>query len=168
MARMRAITPDEAQTWTELAQKHSATDAHGSIAPGRFITHQVGQGVIELELVTPLVAGEISEQLKRKDPPIMFDRTATGELVIPIGRWLRDMFEYMAEDAATPDDVAEPARLAGHGGIDLPPTVLLPANTDTIEFVLPGESGEMVSHEALPPGGRITLRLEPKKGKAAS
>lgn len=156
---MREVTPNEARAWTELAEEHEATDSHGSIATGRFVTHRLGPDVLELELVTPLVSGEISEQLERKQPPVMFDRTTTGELVIPLGRWIRDAFERLAEDDETPDDVAYSAHVAAHGGVNMPATVLLPADTDTIAFQLPDEDGEMITHEALPPGGRIRLTV---------
>ena len=39
------------------------------------------------------------------------------------------------------------------------PDVLLPADHDTIEIYAPDDSGDLVSFEALPPGGRITMKI---------
>jgi hypothetical protein len=152
---MRAVTADETRRWTELAEEHGFSDEDGSIALGRFVMTDRRSDRFEIKIVTPLLARRYTEDLREKSPPIMFDRTPDGEIIIP-GRWWQELFERLSEDAVIPDENAALAFRAAHGAVTAGDT-LLPAETDTIAFELPDEDGERVTYEALPPGGRIHI-----------
>src|SRR5687767_4340961 len=100
---MRAVTPAEVEAWTQLAAEHGLVNDDGQVALGRFVILDDDPGGITVGLVTPIVAGRYGEQLERKQPPIMFDRTEDGEIILP-GRWWQHMFERLAE--REPSDAA--------------------------------------------------------------
>ncbi len=159
---MRKVTPQEVKEWVELAEAHGHTDAHGNVAPGRFTVSQERPGEYVLTLVTPLPAPPRTPDLRRKTPPIMFDRTPDGDIVLPLGRWLDFMFEEASRDQ--PPEGRMLARALSRAAFTAGDAIL-PAETDTIEFVLPDEDGNPVVVEALPPGGHITIRLKPEEAK---
>ena len=70
------------------------------------------------------------------------------------------MFERVGEDTDAPESVAETAYRLSRG-INVQ-DILLPASTDTIEFKGPDEDGNLVTYEALPPGGQIIIELTSK------
>jgi hypothetical protein len=153
---MRKLTQIEYRQWMELARRHGYISDEGDVALGRFATEPQADGALALRFITPLLAGERTTDLQRKSPPIMFDRTATGEIILP-GRWWQHILELLAEGETIPDDIrGDAARAAHYVHAD---DVHLPADTDTIEMDAPDEDGNVVTHEALPPGGLITLRL---------
>src|SRR5262245_48988812 len=160
---MRKITRQEAEQWTDLARRRGFINDKGSIALGRF-TIEPGSRPMQVRLLTPMVAGEYTDDLQRKQPPVLFDRTATGEIVLP-GRWWKHMFEKMADAEDRPADIRHPAVKAAR--FVLVDDLDLPADTDTIEMEAPDEDGRVVTFEALPPGTVFTLRITPVTGETA-
>ncbi len=157
MGKLRNVTREEAERWIELARQHGAVNEKGEIGVGRFKVTGEGDGWIELKFFTPLVAEDYTEDLKRKTPPIMFNRNERGEILIP-GRWWADWFEHAAVVPDAPLQTRTAARhLSRHAVIE---DVALPADTDTISFEMPDENGHFVIHEALPPGGHVIIRLQ--------
>jgi len=117
------------------------------------------EGVITIRFVTPVPAGLYSEDLKPKAPPILFDRRPSGEIILP-GRWWQYMFEKLSESDDVPPDVRRTAAIMARS-VDVSDG-LLPADTDTIEFEAPDDDGDLVLHEALPPGTVVRIRLLPQ------
>jgi hypothetical protein len=154
---MREVTQAEAASWTALAEEHGFTDESGDLEPGRFAVESFEGDTLTLRTITPIVAGLYTEDLRRKTPPIMFDRTAGGEIVLP-GRWWAHMLERLSdglEDAGDLRAAAGARQLAREASfLD----VALPADTDTIAFLAPVDD-ELVVHEALPPNGVIRVRI---------
>jgi hypothetical protein len=89
-------------------------------------------------------------------PPITFDRTPEGEIIVP-GRWWQHVFERSSESPDMPDELREVARkLAQHAKVS---DAHVPASVETISFLAPDRNGNLVVHEALPPEGRIDISL---------
>ncbi len=157
---MRKVTREEAAESAALAREHGFLSENGDIAVGRFKLVS-GEGI---EFITPVAAPLYSPDLQRKQPPILFDRTPSGEIILP-GRWWAHMFERGNElEGISSDDRRAAALMARHGEFS---DILLPAERDTIEFALPDESGQPVVYEALPPGTLVRLRIVPKGAKQA-
>jgi hypothetical protein len=159
---MRPVTAQEAERWLSLAEEHGFTDDDGDIAIGRFRVARADASMITIRFITPIVAGLYTDDLHEKQPPVMFDRTASGEIIIP-GRWWQHLFEQLSDDKQENDNVRAQAFRAAHGCINVGDGYL-PADTDTIEFRVPDEDGRLVVHEALPPGGTISLQLNQMRG----
>lgn len=153
---MRDVTPAEAERWTTLAAEHGFTDEAGDIAPGRFKVVGLDEQLVTLQVITPIVAGSYTETLEKKEPPIRFDRTAAGEIILP-GRWWAHMFESLSDSAdLSQDERTGAARLARFGRFT---DVLLPPESETIGFVVPDENGNHVVHEAIPPETLLGVRV---------
>jgi hypothetical protein len=155
---MRRVTAEEAAYWQELAEEHGFTDEDGNIALGRFRVERVDRNTIALRFITPIVAGLYTDGLEEKQPPIMFDRTANGEIIIP-GRWWQHMFEKLSE-TDDDEDIRRTAFSAAHGAVRFHDSHI-PSDVETIRFLAPNASGQLVLHEALPPGGTIHMELNP-------
>jgi hypothetical protein len=140
----------------QLARDHGFASDSG-VDFGRYVTEGLEDGALKIRFITPLPAGLYSgDDLRPKTPPIMFDRLPTGEIIIP-GRWWQLMFERMSETEEAPADVRRTAALASRM-VDVSDG-LLPADTDTIEFRAPDDSGKLVLHEALPPGTVVRIGI---------
>jgi hypothetical protein len=158
---MRKPTKEEAERWLTLAREHGFTNADGtSFQLGRFSVEPLEQGAIQITFITPVPAGLRTEHdLRLKTPPILFDRTENGELLLP-GRWWASTFEALSEQSGVPTDVRQKALMASRycaisDGV-------LPAETETIEILAPDEEGHLVPHEALVPGTSCLIRLNAK------
>ena len=155
--KMRRVTQEEADEWMSLAHGYGFAGEKG-FALGRFIVEEMEEGEIYLQFITPVPAGLYTEQLEPKPPPIQFDRTAAGEIILP-GRWWVHMFELLSEDAEAPEDVrrtaATASRRVSFSDAFLPPT------TETILISAPNKEGEMVPTEALPPRTRVRVNIQP-------
>jgi len=157
---MRKITQQEAEQWIALAEAHGFTDSEGRFALGRFVVEgRDDEGHVLLRVITPIPAGLYTEALRKKTPPILFDRTPAGEIILP-GRWWQHMFEGLSAHEEVPEATRQAAAAAA--ATIAVPDVYLPADTDTIEITAPDADGEPVTHEALPPGGVMRLRLTPR------
>jgi len=153
--KMRRITQEEADEWMSLAREYGFVSEEG-FALGRFIVEEMAGEEVYLQFITPLAAGPYTEQLESKTPPIQFDRTPAGEIIIP-GRWWAHMFELQSEAAHVPEDLRrKSANLSRRIHVS---DVLLPPTTDTIQISIPDEEGKMVPTEALPPGTRACMRI---------
>jgi len=151
---MRRVTREEAEAWTSLARQYGFMNASGDIALGRYVLEpEAGQTWVRF--ITPVVAGLYTERDARpKTPPILFERTEAGEIILP-GRWWQRMFEALGGDESVPEDVRRSAAAAA--STVLVSDCVLPEDFETISFLAPNDAGEMVVHEALPPGTRIPL-----------
>lgn len=110
-----------------------------------------------MRFITPVPAGIYTEDLQRKPPPILFDRTAEGEIVVP-GRWWQSNFERLGEDTEAPAEVRQRAALlARHARFS---DALLHADVETIAILAPDEKGELAPHEAVPPGTQAVILVE--------
>lgn len=145
---MRNMTEREAENWLALARAHGFG--------GRFIVEgRDGDGLM-LSVITPIPAGCRGRNVQARMPPIMFDRTPAGEIIVPGDRW-RLMFERVTQDESSPAAMR-------HMAATIATTIvcndaLLPAGTDTIEILAADSEGNVVTHEALPPGTQIRIRL---------
>ena len=160
--RMRPVTPEEGEAWRALARQYGFVNEQGDFALGRLIfakfgLERVGAARIYVRFITPVPAGLYTEDLQRKSPPILFDRTAEGEVILP-GRWWQLNFERLSEDRDAPADVRRRAALlARHARFS---DALLPADMETIAILAPDEKGELVPHEAAPPGTQAVILVE--------
>lgn len=160
--RMRLVTPEETEEWRALARQYGFVNEQGDFALGRFVfekfgLERAGAGRVYVRFITPVTAGLYTEDLQRRTPPILFDRTSEGQVIIP-GRWWQSSFERFSEDPAAPADVRrQAARIARHGRFS---DAVLPADVETIAILVPDEKGEPVPHEALPPGTRAIILVE--------
>ncbi|MBI2073132.1 MAG: hypothetical protein HYT81_08895 [Gemmatimonadetes bacterium] len=157
--RMRPVTNEEAEEWTALARRYGFVNEQGDFALGRFVfgkfgLERVGAARLYVRFITPVPAGLYTEDLQRKTPPILFDRTAEGQVILP-GRWWQGNFERLSEDPQAPADVRQhAARLARHARFS---DALLPASVETIAILAPDERGELAPHEAVPPGTEAVI-----------
>src|SRR2546427_633461 len=110
---MREITEAECEEWAALAREHGFADEEGRFELGRFVTEVMGEGLLRLVFITPLAAGAEDENLKAKTPPVMFDRTQDGRIILP-GRWWQHMLERLAESDNASDDFRRTAWIAAH------------------------------------------------------
>jgi hypothetical protein len=152
---MRKVTQEEADRWMQVAEEHGFADGKG-MALGRYVTEGMENGAMTIRFITPVPAGLYSEDLRRKTPPIMFDRLPSGEIILP-GRWWQLMLEKLSESEEAPADVRKTAALAARM-VDVTDG-FLPADTDTIEIDAPDDDGNLVTHEALPPGTVALIRI---------
>jgi hypothetical protein len=135
-----------------------ALDATGKLdLGGRFEVDKLKSGPVIIRLITPLVVPDRYSEvtLEKKTPPIMFDRTSAGKIIVP-GRWWHRIFEETSVDDSKPQEIreiAQEARRKWFGG-----DVLIPHGL-TFELLIPTEDGTKIPHEALPPGTEIRLRL---------
>jgi hypothetical protein len=156
---MRDVTQEEGERWTALAEQHGFTDEAGGIALGRFTVESIDEQSVLLRVITPIVAGGYTDGLEKKEPPILFDRTPNGQIIIP-GRWWQHLFEKVSDDADLDEESSKAAaafaRTSAFGD------ALLPLDFETISFLVPDGSGNPVVHEALPPEGTIRVELHAK------
>jgi len=153
---MRKMTEREAESWLALAREHGFGGSEGRFVLGRFIVEGRDTDGLVLSVVTPIPAGLHGRNVQAKAPPIMFDRTPAGEIVVP-GDWWRIMFEQVTQDGSAPAAMR-------HMAATIASTIvcsdsLLPADTDTIEIMAANSEGKAVPYEALPPGTQIRVRL---------
>ncbi len=156
---MRKPTKEEVDAWLSMAREHGVAGGERSFKLGRFVVEAAEEGTIHVKFVTPVPAGVYTERtLEPKAAPVLFERTSAGEIILP-GRWWASMFEALSDSPEVPADQRQTALHASrHVQID---DVYLPADTDTIEIMAPDHKGEMVPNEALKPGTRCTIRLQP-------
>jgi hypothetical protein len=153
---MRQITEQEAREWIELAEAYGFYDKDRGLALGRFIVNDADNKSMELRFITPVIASEFSDTLEKKTPPIMFDRTDSGEIILP-GRWWQRMFEKVASGDHD-QKMRGLAHRAARGGLIVADTYV-PREVETIQILSANDNGEMVPFEALPPGGTIRLAI---------
>jgi hypothetical protein len=154
---MRKPTKEEAERWLTLAREHGFTNADGtSFQLGRFSVEPLEQGAMHITFITPVPARlRTGHDLPLKTPPILFDRTEKGELLLP-GRWWASTFEALSQQPDVPSDVRQKALMASRYSIS---DGVLPAETETIEILAPDDQGNLVPHEALAPDTSCVIRL---------
>jgi hypothetical protein len=153
---MRNMTEREAESWLALAREHGFGGSEGRFVLGRFIvTGRDADGLV-LSVVTPIPAGLHRRIVKAEAPPIMFDRTPAGEIIVP-GDWWRIMFQQVTEDGSAPAAMRQMA--ATIATTIVCSDSVLPADTDTIEIVAADSEGHPLPYEALPPGTQLRVRL---------
>jgi hypothetical protein len=157
---MRSVTRDEANEWMALAQEHGYVNKQGQLELGRF---EFEPEVQAIRIVTPFIAPLFKEDLTRKTPPIQFDRTPDGQLIIP-GRLWQDVMSRLSEvEDLTEELRAAAAQAARHMHVE---DAYLPAETYTIAMRAPDDQDEVVTFEALKPGTYIGIQMIPMdKGK---
>ena len=128
--------------------QHGFVDEEGKFKLGRYTSEDMEEGVMAIRLITSLPAGLFTENLEPKSPPIRFDRTPEGQIIIP-GRWWAHTLEKLSMADEFPLDVRQGAARASRE-VDFGDT-LLPADTDTIEILAPDSDGNLVPHEAIKP-----------------
>ncbi len=156
---MRKPTKEEAAAWLSMAREHGFVGREGTFQLGRFVVEgSEEEAVIYVQFVTPVPAGIGTEgTLEPKAPPVLFERTSAGEIILP-GRWWASMFETLSSQPEVPPDQRQTALFASRhvqaGDAYLPP------ETDTIEILAPDHKGYMVQHEALKPGTRCIISIQ--------
>lgn len=156
---MRAVTPQEGESWRALAQRHGFGSAEGRFALGRFVVEDRDENGLVLAVITPILAGLDAGDAQLEARPVMFDRTRADEIVVP-GRWWQVMLENVSEDTAAPAEMRQMATTLA--ATTTCPDVVLPADSDTVEIAVPDPRGHVVRHEALPPGTRMRAKIEPR------
>lgn len=152
--RMRRVTDEEAERWEALAREHGFVNERGDLIPGRIRIDKVASGQLHITLLTPAPAEPRTEDLQAKPPPILFDRTPSGDIVLP-GRWCQYVLEFLQADLTlAPEIRARAAFLSRHGQF---PNVILPPNVETVMFLMPDSTGKEIAYEALPPLTQIIL-----------
>lgn len=160
--RLRPVTKEEAEEWRALARQYGFVNEQGDFALGRFVfekfgLERVGAARIYVRFITPVPAGLYTEDLQRKSPPILFDRTAEGQVILP-GRWWQRNFERLSEDAQAPADVRQRAALLARRARFS--DAILPADVETIAILASDDKGELVPHEAVPPETKTVILVE--------
>ena len=146
----------DAESWLALARAHGFGSSEGRFALGRFIVEgRAAEGLV-LRVITPIPAGLHSQNTRAKTPPILFDRTPAGEIIVP-GGWWRLMFQQVTQDPSAPAAMRQMA--ATIAATIVCHDARLPADTDTIEILPTDSEGHVVPHEALPPGTQLRIRL---------
>ncbi len=154
---MRIPSKEEVESWRALARDYGFLNEEGQFGLGRFVTEPGEEGYITVRFITPVPAGLYTEDtITRKTPPVMFDRTPAGEIILP-GRWWASCFEALSEEPDAQDDMRESAlSMSRSCRID---DALLPSGTDTISILCPDDKGQMVRTEALVPGGVCQIHI---------
>lgn len=160
--RMRPVTQEEAEQWRDLARQYGFVNEQADFALGRFIfgrfgLERVGAARMYVRFITPVPAGPYTDDLQRKTSPILFDRTAEGEVILP-GRWWQLAFERLSEDEQAPADVRQRAAVVARQARFS--DAVLPADVETIAILAPDENGQLVPHEAVPPGTEAVILVE--------
>jgi hypothetical protein len=146
--------------WIRLARQYGGMDEHGNLlADGRVLIEAVDEAErrITARLITPLRAGIYTDDLQRKPPPFLFDRTRDGRVMLP-GRWFVTVLEGIRDDPTRPAAeraLAARARTAGQF-LD----VMIPAFLVTRTTVTWSATGEEVECELLSPPLTLTIRLQ--------
>ena len=153
---MRNMTEREAERWLALAREHGFGSSEGRFVLGRFIVAGRDADGLVLSVITPIPAGLHGRNVQAKAPPIMFDRTPAGEIIVP-GGWWRLMFKQVNQDKSAPAAMRQMA--ATISATVVCDDALLPADTDTIEILTTDSEGNVIPHEALQPGTQIRVRL---------
>ena len=153
---MRRVTQQEEENWRTLAQQHGFGSAEGRFVLGRFIVESRNENCLLLCVVTPIPAGLDAKEPQFKTSPVMFERTAADEIVVP-GRWWQLMFENVSADVAAPAEMRQMA--ATMATTTMCSDVLLPADSDTVEIAIPDSHGNTTTYEAVPPGTRLQAKL---------
>ncbi len=86
---MRQITREEAESWLEVAREYGFVAEDGTFALGRFVTEEIDDDRnLLVRFITPLPAGQYTEaDIRPKTPPILFDRTGDGRIILPARWW---------------------------------------------------------------------------------
>jgi hypothetical protein len=144
--------PTQAEVGARMAQAKELglVNEEGLFALGRY--HVEGQhpdGGLALVFDTPVVASLEGPDLQPMQPPIMFDRTEDGRIILP-SRWWQHTFEKVAQSEETPAEVRREAWIAAQTVVV--PDAYLPSDTDTIEIMAYDRADNLVPFEALKPG----------------
>ncbi len=83
MSRMRPVTRDEALGWLAMARKYGVVGDEGRFGFGRCVLERADAHRWTVRFITPVPAGLYTEDLRPKVPPIQFDRTSAGEIILP-------------------------------------------------------------------------------------
>ncbi len=154
---MRKPSEEENNAWLAHARELDFLNEQGNFTLGRFIIEKFEGDLVYVKFITPMPAEEhTGTQLHLKTPPILFDRTPSGEIIIP-GRWWASLFEKVAGHPDAPAELVQAALYGSRyfGFSDC----LLPVDTDTIEIQALDHSGNRVPYEALKPGTICVVRL---------
>ncbi len=154
---MRKPSEEENNAWLAHARELDFLNEQENFTLSRFIVEKFEEDLIYVKFITPTPAEEHTGiQLHLKTPPILFDRTPSGEIIIP-GRWWASTFERLANHPDAPPEVRQSA-LNLSRDLDFS-DCLLPADTDTIEIQALDHSGNRVPYEALKPGTICVVRV---------
>ncbi len=158
---MRLPTRQETEEWCALARDHGFLNDEGQFDLGKFLVVEgEGESSIGIKFITPVAAGSYTEDmLQRKSPPVLFERTAEGDIILP-GRWWVSMLEALSDNDDLSAEDRERALIASRH-VEVANT-FLPVSTDTIDILAPDPDGTLVSHEALKPGTMCLIRLTAK------
>jgi len=125
-------------------------------------------GCLTLHFNTLVPASLYVSAEKQKAPPILFNRTPTGEIILP-GRWIQ---EYIAAASWVEDNSPEELRLLAQefsnpGTVDalVPagPEQLKATSADTLLISLPDLEGRAVSQEVLLPRTEAFVFVSPPR-----
>lgn len=155
---MRLITDEEAEYWEALARQYGYVDKEGNIIPSRIALERVEKvWQLHVRIITPVTSAPHTEDLGKKTPPILFDRTPDGRIFLP-GRWCQYIFEHLSDETILPPELRGQGKfLARHARFR---DVLLPPGIETVAFDVMDEQRNWVRYEALPPLTQIVFEFE--------
>jgi hypothetical protein len=154
---MRVPTQAELDRWAAVASS-SGNSAEGGrivrLGAVDLITYDDG---MHLRLLTPYPAIMDVGKSESTEHPLMFERTPDGEIVLHLGG-LTDVIKGISQDLTAPAKARQTAfELLVQITFGKQDTILLPAETDTIEVSLCDDEGRQWLSEALPPDSTIVV-----------
>lgn len=150
---------ENADRMVDVMRAHGCMDHTGeNVIIGRCVLLRHTEYGFALLPVTPCPADEYDSNLRRKPSPVLFARTARGEIVVP-GRWLVAKLEALAGNPSASDEVRALAnRIAQRSRLQLS-AILLPSDVATFALTTRECDGGTRVVEALP--GGCVLSFDP-------
>jgi len=154
---MRVPPQDELDRWAAIASSSGNSAEGGRIVRTGAVDLITYSDGLPLRLLTPHPAIMDGREPESPDQPAMFERTSDGEIVFQLGG-LTDLIKGISQDPTAPAEARQIAyELLVQITFGKQDTILLPADTDTIEVSLCDDDGREWRSEALPPDSKIVL-----------
>lgn len=154
---MRVPTQAELDRWAAVASSSGNSAEGGRIVRLGAVDLITYSDDLHLRLLTPYPAIMDGREPESTDQPVMFDRTSDGAIVFQLGG-LTDLIRKMSQDRTAPAEARQVAyELMVQITLGKEDTILLPAETDTIEVSLCDDGGREWLSEALPPDANRAL-----------
>jgi hypothetical protein len=153
---MRVPTQAEMDRWAAMAKSSGNSAEGGQIVRLGAVDLTYCDG-IHLRLLTAYPAIMDLGEPESTDEAVMFERTSDGEIVLHLGG-LADLIKGISQNSTVPAEARQVAfELLAQITFGKQDTILVPADTDTIEVSLCDDEGRQWRSEALPPDLKIVL-----------
>ncbi len=117
---------------------------------------------IHLLVALPWPADQYGPELQRKSPPIQFERTEQGEIIIPFRSVLGKVEELVSNPAAS--EALQAFALDMSRRAESRPDIVLPASVETVALKIEEEDGTTTITEALAAGTVISFSPVEEEG----